>query len=368
MTQQSDHSSRHAGFELLRILSMMMIVLMHGIGHGGLGTTAAPGTFAYFIYWLLFMLGRVSTNCFVMLTGYFMWQSKTKASRLFRTEIQVLFYSLLTLVIGLLVGSVSLSPGTLLCAVFPVTSCTYWFCSCYFILYLAIPLLNRIIASLSRAQYRFMLIVLFLLFSLWSTVCFWSGMARVENGYSYVWFFVLYFTAAYISIYQVRMSSALCLSLYFVFSLLSVLARIFGSGIEARVRLEGMLDTLGGYQSPTVFFASICFFLFFQNLKIQGNRTKKIILAIAPLSFGVYLLHDSDFTRTFLWEKIALSRFGSLPASLGYLAIATLCITCAGYLVDTLYQKIYRVVFRKKAEGKVDEITEKIYQCIEKGE
>ena len=87
MTQQSDHFSRHAGFELLRILSMMMIVLMHGIGHGGLGTTAAPGTFPYFIYWLLFMLGRVSTNCFVMLTGYFMWQSKTKASRLFRIEI-----------------------------------------------------------------------------------------------------------------------------------------------------------------------------------------------------------------------------------------------------------------------------------------
>ena len=106
MTQQSDHSSRHAGFELLRILSMMMIVLMHGIGHGGLGTTAAPGTFPYFIYWLLFMLGRVSTNCFVMLTGYFMWQSKTKVSRLFRIEMQVLFYSLLTFVIGLFAGSV----------------------------------------------------------------------------------------------------------------------------------------------------------------------------------------------------------------------------------------------------------------------
>ena len=368
MTQQSDHFSRHAGFELLRIISMMMIVLMHGIGHGGLGTTAAPGTFPYFIYWLLFMLGRVSTNCFVMLTGYFMWQSKTKASRLFRIEIQVLFYSLLTFVIGLFAGSSSLSAGTLLRAVFPTTSCVYWFCSCYFILYLAIPLLNKIIASLTRAQHRFMLIVLFLLFSLWSTVCFWSGMARVENGYSYVWFFVLYFTAAYLSIYQVRMSSALCLSLYFVFSLLSVLVRISASGIEARMGLEGMLDTLGGYQSPTVFFASVCFFLFFQNIKIQGNHPKKIILAIAPLSFGVYLLHDSDFTRAFLWEKIALSRFGSLPASLAYLAIATLCITCAGYLVDTLYQKIYRVVFRKKAEGKVDEITARIYRSIGKGE
>jgi hypothetical protein len=43
---------------------------MHGIGHGGLGTTAAPGTFPYFIYWLLFMLGRVSTNCIVRSAGY----------------------------------------------------------------------------------------------------------------------------------------------------------------------------------------------------------------------------------------------------------------------------------------------------------
>ena len=100
----------------------------------------------------------------------------------------------------------------------------------------------------------------------------------------------------------------------------------------------------------------------------SGQSPEKIILAIAPLSFGVYLLHDSDFTRAFLWEKIALSRFGSLPASLGYLAIATLCITCAGYLVDTLYQKIYQVIFRKKAEGKVDEITARIYRSIGKGE
>lgn len=295
MTQQSDSSSRHAGFELLRILSMMMIVLMHGIGHGGLGATAAPGSFSYFLYWLFFMLGRVSTNCFIMLTGYFMWQSRTKASRLFRIEIQVLFYSLLTFVIGLFAGSVSLSAGNLLRAVFPVTSCVYWFCSCYFILYLSIPLLNRILAALTRAQFRFMLLMLFLVFSLWQTICFWSDTARVENGYSYVWFFVLYFTAAYISIYQIRLSSALCLLLYVVFSLLSVLVRISASGIEARMGLEGMLDTLGGYQSPTVFFASICFFLFFQNIKIQGNRPKKIILAIAPLSFGVYLLHDSDF-------------------------------------------------------------------------
>lgn len=93
MTQQSDHFSRHAGFELLRIISMMMIVLMHGIGHGGLGTTAAPGTFPYFIYWLLFMLGRVSTNCFVMLTGLFMWQPKRKHPACFERNTGAVLFS-----------------------------------------------------------------------------------------------------------------------------------------------------------------------------------------------------------------------------------------------------------------------------------
>ena len=44
MTQQSDHFSRHAGFELLRILSMMMIVLMHGKGAGGSGCSQAAVT------------------------------------------------------------------------------------------------------------------------------------------------------------------------------------------------------------------------------------------------------------------------------------------------------------------------------------
>lgn len=191
---------------------------MHGIGHGGLGTTAAPGTFPYFIYWLLFMLGRVSTNCFVMLTGYFMWQSRTKASRLFRIEIQVLFYSLLTFVIGLFAGfCLSICRQSAACCFSGHLLCIR-FCSCYFILYLAIPLLNKIIASLTRAQHRFMLLLLFLVFSLWQTICFWSDTAWVENGYSYVWFFVLYFTAAYISIYQIRLSSAPCLLLYVVFS------------------------------------------------------------------------------------------------------------------------------------------------------
>ena len=93
--------------------------------------------------------------------------------------------------------------------------------------------------------------------------------------------FVLYFTAAYISIYQIRLSSAPCLLLYVVFSLLSVLTRIFGSGVETRLGLEGLINTLGGYQSPFVFLhpsasspVSKC--------KIRSDRPKKSFLPSPP--------------------------------------------------------------------------------------
>ena len=67
-----EEQKRHSGFETMRILSMVMIVLMHGIGHGGLGSAAPQGSAAFWSYWLLFILARVSTNCFVMLSGYYL--------------------------------------------------------------------------------------------------------------------------------------------------------------------------------------------------------------------------------------------------------------------------------------------------------
>ena len=86
-----EEQKRHSGFETMRILSMVVIILMHGIGHGGLGSAAPQGSVAFWIYWLLFILARVSTNCFVMLSGYYLSERKgsVHAGRLFRIGAQV---------------------------------------------------------------------------------------------------------------------------------------------------------------------------------------------------------------------------------------------------------------------------------------
>ena len=117
-----EEQKRHSSFETMRILSMVMIVLMHGIGHGGLGSAAPQGTAAFWIYWLLFILARVSTNCFVMLSGYYLSERKgtVRAGRLFRIGAQVWFYSMLTFCVAVKAGAVPLSAISLLRALLPL--------------------------------------------------------------------------------------------------------------------------------------------------------------------------------------------------------------------------------------------------------
>lgn len=364
---QKEHAGRHAGFELMRIVSMLMIVLMHGIGHGGLGSTCANGTLTYAVYWMLFILGRVSTNCFIMLTGFYMLNSDIKVSRLFRIDVQVVFYSLLTF--GIAVGTGALVPGfaDVLKALTPVTSEIYWFASHYFMLYLSVPLLNRVIRELTRGQYRVLLAGLFLTLSLWTTLCYWNKANLVNNGYTYIWFYALYFVAAYLRKYQIKASTRKCLVVYLVCSVAAILTRMSGVQLETKLGLTGMVDTHGGYQSPLALVASVAVFLIFQNVQIKTAWLKNGILTLAPLAFGVYLLHDSDFTRAWMWEQIDLPRFGgALLPSLGYLAVSVVGITLAGYLVDGVYQKLYRLVGFPKLEKCIDRVAQKVIERLER--
>lgn len=83
---------------------------------------------------------------------------------------------------------------------------------------------------------------------------------------------------------------------------------------------------------------AFCFFRVFQNLNI-GKRP--FINKIASLTFGVYLIHDSDFFRMLIWKKIFdmsgvqfKSDFFVLIAIGDVLAVFALCC-----LIDFFRQK-----------------------------
>lgn len=363
-----EEQKRHSGFETMRILSMVMIVLMHGIGHGGLGSAAPQGSAAFWIYWLLFILARVSTNCFVMLSGYYLSERKgaVRAGRLFRIGAQVWFYSMLTFCVAVKAGAVPLSAISLLRALLPLTSNGYWFASAYFLMYLSVPVLNAVVQSLDRRQYKTLLLVALLLQSVWGTLFYWAtDETFVNNGYSFIWFYTLYFMAAYFRKYRVTVPSGLCLLAYLAASAAGLFNRMLALRVENALHLNSFVNTVNGYQALATVIASAAMFLLFQNIRIRSDYWRRWVFRLAPLSFGVYLLHDSDFTRALLWRLVDLPRFGgALLPSLAYLTGAVLLVAAAGYAVDAVYQRLYRLLHLPALETKLDALTARILQNI----
>ena len=210
------------------------------------------------------------------------------------------------------------------------------------------------------------LLVALLLQSVWGTLFYWATDATfVNNGYSFIWFYILYFMAAYFRKYRVTVPSGLCLLAYLAASAAGLFNRMLALRVENALHLNGFVNTVNGYQALATVIASAAMFLLFQNIRIRSDYWRRWVFRLAPLSFGVYLLHDSDFTRALLWRLIDLPRFGgALLPSLAYLTGAVLLIAVAGYAVDAVYQRLYRLLRLPALETKLDALTACILQRI----
>lgn len=346
---------RHTGFELLRIVSMTMIVLMHIIGHGGLKDAVTPNMPLYHIYWLIYALSRVSTNCFVMLSGYYMVTSKLKASRVLRIWLEVLFYSLLTYIVAVKVGCATISVTELIRAFTPITSETFWFATAYLLMYFCAPLLNRAIQGIkTKKEFQRILLVMLLMTSVLPTILYWSDAFLVQGGYSYLWFIVLYFIGAYIRLHVGDVNKKTCVLIYVGLALTVPATRIVSDIIQAKIGATTFVDNMLDYKMPVTLIMSVAFFLIFREIHIQKRWLRKVILAIAPLSFGVYLLHDSEYLRQYLWNLINIRQYAGEWISLFYMLVITVMIVGTGYIVAFLYRKLCKLLGVTKLEQRVD--------------
>ena len=63
-------TQRDYGIDLLRIISMLMVPIVHVIGQGGILGTAVPFSIQYESAWMLMSFVLVAVNCFILLNNY----------------------------------------------------------------------------------------------------------------------------------------------------------------------------------------------------------------------------------------------------------------------------------------------------------
>lgn len=295
ITQNSTKKNiRQSNFELLRIVSMFLIIAHHYVVHSNLANMDFGYNKAIAEFFIIG--GKIGVNCFVLISAYFLLESKFKIKKLLKIILQTFFYSLLFSVLFSAFTNSNISMSTF---AFPIIRSFYWFATVYVGLYVLSPFLNHIVHSFDRNGLAKLLIILTVLLTSFSNIL------NVTPFLSNIgWFIYLYFIAAYCRYYfnSKKFSNKTYLTMailaYMSTYVLVILFLILGLKISF---MDTYATYIIGMHTLPVLICSLALFLYFKDLNIKNS---KIINLIASTTFGIYLIHDNRFFRYYLWHEL----------------------------------------------------------------
>lgn len=161
---------RKMNFELLRIVSMILIIVFHYSDWGKL-IYIEDYTINRLIGDFINIGGRLGVNLFVLISGYFLIDSKFKTKKLLKLIFEVWCYSVGIAAICFVFKIGDLSKATLMKSLLPISYNMYWFATTYVAMYLLSPFINKVIEHITKVQHQTILI-LFRNLAICDTNCF----------------------------------------------------------------------------------------------------------------------------------------------------------------------------------------------------
>lgn len=291
--------NRNTSIELLRIISMLMILFHHFGLHGGFTWDSTSVTIPRLWYYLIVMGGKIGVNLFVLISGYFLIESKSlfpDFRKCMKIIGQVFFYSITIYIFFIVTGNTEFSMIQLIKTMFPITFSTWWFASTYFVLYLVHPFLNRLFNTLNKKDYQGLLI---LIVFCWSVIPTFLNSTFQSN--SLIWFITLYAIAGYEKKFgfNKRFSIKTYFFLFFLFFFLTYFSSVVFAFLGTKYSFfSSHIIYLFGQEKINILLVSLTLFLAFTKLKCKYCKS---INVIASATFGVYLIHDNYLIRDYLW-------------------------------------------------------------------
>lgn len=281
---------RYSNIELLRILSMVMILSLHSFtwnrasGNDGHITNLSIGIcFDYFRESLCIC----AVNVFILISGFFSikWKLKSFLSFVF----QIYFWSLGVYVLLLILGKVNFSNSEF----FQRMNCligNWWFVEAYLGLYLLAPVLNAFLEKSNRRTIL-LFVILFVFFESYSQLL--GSTRNFDRGYNTIAFCGLYVIGRLLFFYQEelqvlrkKISYVFLLSYFFVAIIISCLA-LYKLVVKGHDFFSIQRSFVLSYSNPLVIIEAIFLFLIFHSI----NFSNKWVNYVASSIFAVYLLH-----------------------------------------------------------------------------
>lgn len=348
------------GIEVLRIISMLMVVVLHVLGQGGILGSAEYLSLQYHVAWLLEIICYCAVNCYALISGYVMIESNFKYKKYLLMWLQVFAYSIGITLLFMMCNSQSINLKFVIESFLPVLSRRWWYFTAYTGVFFLVPFLNIMIKGLDKKKMLLLCTTLFVLFSVLPTAVsrFWGDLFYTQSGYSMLWLMILYILGAaykryendladkYKSILKIAIIGwIVCVFITFIFHNLGM---YLPDGFPGK---HTIVNNFVNYTSPTMVGGACCMLVVFARLKISSSKLKRCVNSISRLSFGVYLIH----VHPLVWQWLN-RRFVSLAVmpvwkmfwgiTISSLVIFMLCIC-----VDAVRNKLFQLLKLRERLG-----------------
>ncbi|MGE9898515.1 acyltransferase family protein [Limosilactobacillus reuteri] len=320
---------RDSKFELLRIISMAMIILCHYGLYGENSSRYLKG---------LAPLGQIGVGIFVMISAYFLTEEKRTKSKLLKRILtlwaRVIFYSWLILCIDLSLGFTLINKKNLIKSIFPIIANNYWFVTSFLVLMFIVPFLNKIIQDLNKEQYMLSLVVIIVFSGVTPII----GQPFTPFGQELNVGVMIseYLLVGYYKKYNIQLNNYILLMggiLFYIGELIS--------------------NKSNGF--PAIILSAIIFILFIQ---ISPSYYNSCINWIASSVFASYLITENVLFRMTFW-KLATSVFVFQSKLLEGIIITVVTILLT-VLIDKIYLFFFNFLIKEKLNILAKELTFKL--------
>ena len=313
---------RMSNIEILRIISMFLIVMSHYALHGN-----SSNIFINKIILNIFYLGNLGVTIFAIITGYVMYNSEYKMEKILNIITTTFFYSFVIYVIYNIILKNNFNIFELIKSMFPIAFGKYWYITYYCIMYMMIPYMNIIIQKFDYKEYtKFLLIFFCILYLIPSFTNYFYELSKL------VYLTYGYFLGAYLHKYNPQVDikilrvSGFCIS---VFILISIFFFNF-------INKNNLALYFLGISKFTILLLAIIIVLIF----LKKDFYSDIINKIASYTLAVYIISDNEYLRTIIWKNVfALRDINSVLVFIIYSFTSIIIVYVVSMIIEIIRTK-----------------------------
>lgn len=328
--KENTAAARQSNFELLRIISMMLIVSLHYFEHGFYVPESEPLT-ANIMFLQSLKFGRIGVDLFVLISGYFLVTQKFRLRKFLKLFFQCAVIHCAFTIVHYIKGEATAL--NILSSIFSMLTSEHWFVTTYAVMYLLSDYINLVINNLNRRQHLALAVLLIAISSALPT---FLGLRMCSS--SLFFFISLYVSAAYVRLYSPKLlESKHCLTLGIFLLVILDIARLafiwFGQEHAVLLKIANRMTV------KEDFFMVVCAMLIFAGFKNLKIKYSPFINTVAASSLGAYIVDGGRFNyHLFFTDILHTQEYLYSPYIFVHAPFAILFYYTAATLVHMLYR------------------------------